>query len=97
MVFCVRCRPLPCSRKQCPIGHELEVNNFSGNSLTCDFCGIVALVFDKVSFGDRTCNFDICLPCHNKLPEDNHMLPLANVVRPDYVRPPAPNNHHNFP
>lgn len=66
--------PLPCSKKECPVGHEL-IPFVDRGTITCDICGItIRKLGEKRVFSDRTCNFDVCLGCHNKLPNE-HPLP----------------------
>lgn len=62
---------VPCSQKECPIGHELTKAMDRG-SITCDLCAIPPRqVQDSRIYSDRRCNFDVCQACWLKLPEEH--------------------------
>lgn len=40
--------------------------------MICDLCGIsLSALATRDVYGDRPCNFDICLACYSKLPEEH--------------------------
>jgi hypothetical protein len=44
-------------------------------TITCDLCGIpISRLGERRVFSDRDCDFDVCVGCHVKLPEE-HPLP----------------------
>lgn len=79
-VFCIKCRPVPCTSEKCPIGHDLEFSRGFGDQMTCDFCGIIAKNQGGIIYGDRECNFDICEVCHSKARKDHPLVPLPNII-----------------
>lgn len=51
--------------------------------MMCDFCGVRAKVYGGDVYSDRTCNFDICRICHEKVPQKHHLTPLNNIIPED--------------
>jgi hypothetical protein len=56
------------------------MNDSFSESLICDFCGLIARISGKFAYSDRECNFDICMKCHQKVPEKHNLLPLENEI-----------------
>lgn len=47
--------------------------------MICDLCGIsLSMMFTKEVYGDRACNFDVCLRCYKKLPQEHPMPEYRN-------------------
>lgn len=53
VIYCIFCRPIPCEKDRCPLGHNFEKTFRLQRTLRCDFCGIWAVKNGKYAFGDR--------------------------------------------
>ena len=49
----------------------------------CDFCGVGTLIRSPVCVTDKKCNFDICMACYSKLPEEDQLVP--SKLAPDCI------------
>ena len=59
------------------MGHKLKERKKPGRYRFCDFCGVPAgLLSREKVYGFCECDFDLCAPCHQKLPEKNEKIPL---------------------
>ena len=47
--------------------------------MICDLCGVsLSMMFTKEVYGDRSCNFDVCLTCYSRLPQEHPMPDYRN-------------------
>lgn len=61
--YCVKCRPLTCSKTRCQFGHALvDIVNTEKTNATCDFCGNVGGHEENFHL-DRDCNLCVCSIC----------------------------------
>lgn len=67
------------------MGHRLRRSNKVGCNRYCDMCEIPAQLMSSTAYGYCRCGFDLCVPCHNKLPEHNDTVPAKYKVK-DLIR-----------
>ena len=67
--YCVGCRVPPCSKEGCPIGHQFTFQRASVVNYICDVCGISTGVSNNGIYDDNLCNFGLCEPCYQNLPD----------------------------
>lgn len=87
IVYCGVCRPPPCSKSRCPIGHHMEADYHLDYDTTCDLCGISAKIYENKAYHDEDCNFSVCVECHRKLPADHPLIPLHTTLRKEQQLP----------
>jgi hypothetical protein len=63
------------------MGHRLRRTNKVGKNRFCDLCEAPALMMSNIAYGYCRCDFDLCEPCHNNLPDHHDAIPVQCNMR----------------
>ncbi|CAD8094446.1 unnamed protein product [Paramecium primaurelia] len=65
--YCQRCKQPEFKGNVCPSNHVLQFSQKPGFGLRCDFCRLNIYSKGDSVYSDRSCDFDICNTCFQKL------------------------------
>jgi len=79
------------SHVRCASGHPLSKHTPSSappSGYNCDACGTYYAVGEQLGFGCRTCDYDLCVKCHDMGPKCSHNAALVPVPVPSLQATP---------